>query len=96
MDIMKLMKQAKKLKKVQKEINKKKIEEQVNGAKLSITGGGKLNSLEISDDLWAKGKSEVENAVSRAIEACMSKQQDLQKKMAKDAMGGMKLPDMFG
>ena len=92
MDIMKLMKQAKKLKKLQKEISNIILESEVNGAKLSITGDGEVRGLTISEELYDKGKKEVEKAVIRAISSCLKKQLDSQKEIAKQVLKGINLP----
>ena len=96
MDIMKIMKQAHKLKKVQKEIAKMVITDGADGATLTITGDGDVKSLKISEELYASGRENVEKTVSKALALCLKKQQELQKEKAKEAMGGMGLPDMLG
>jgi len=96
MDIMKLMKQAQKLKKVQKEISNAIITEETDGVKVSITGAGVVKSFVISRELYDRGKDQVEIAAARAMAACLKKQQDIQKEKAQEAMGGMNLPRMFG
>ena len=95
MDIMKIMKQAQQLKKIQKEIEKTVITESLDGASLSINGAGAVKDLEISEELYASGRGEVEKSLSRLISATLKKQQDMQKDKAKAAMGGMGLPDML-
>ena len=95
MDIMKLMKQAQKLKKVQKEISKTVIEHNADGVALSITGAGELKNFQISDELFDKGKGEVEKTVAVVISSVLKKQQDLQKEKVKEVVGGLKLPDIF-
>ncbi|GEM_PF-2600400 len=88
MDVMKLMKQAGKLKKAQKKIAKQVIEEEVDGAVLRISGDGKVKNFEISQELYDKGKKNIEKATLIAVKSCLKKQQDIQKNMAKEAMGG--------
>ena len=95
MDIMKLMKQAQKFKKIQKEISKTVIEHNADGTALSITGGGELKNFQISSILFDKGKDEIEKAVAAAIITVLKKQQDLQKEKVKEIMGGLKLPDIL-
>lgn len=92
MDIKKLMKQAKDLKKLQKEISNTILESEVNGAKLSISGTGEVKNLTISEQLYNKGKAEIEKAVIRVINSCLKKQIDLQKEKAKQALKGINLP----
>ena len=94
MDIMKLMKQAGKLKKAQKKINKQLIVKETNGAKIILSGSGELKNVEISEGLYEQGKSAVESAVNSALSGALKKQQELQKDMAKEALGGMNLPGM--
>ncbi len=96
MDMMKLMKQAHKLKKVQKELSNAVISDSQNGVNISITGSGAVKKLEISTELFDKGKTEVEKSVKQVIHNCLKKQQEMQKEKAKAAMGGLKLPDMLG
>lgn len=96
MDMMKLMKQAHKLKKVQKELSNTVISDTYNGVALTITGSGAVKKLEISEELFDKGIKEVEKSVKQVIHNCLKKQQDMQKETAKAAMGGLKLPDIFG
>ena len=95
MDIMKLMKQAQKFKKIQKEISKTVIEHNADGSALSITGAGELKNFQISSRLFDKGKDEIEKAVTTIIITCLKKQQDLQKEKVKEIMGGLKLPDIL-
>jgi len=92
MDIKKLMKQAKDLKKLQKEISKTVIESEVNGAKVSISGTGEVKSFIMSKELYNKGKEEIEKAVIRAISSCLKKQLDSQKEIAEQALKGINLP----
>lgn len=92
MDIMKLMKQAKNLKKLQKEISNTVLESEVNGAKLSISGDGQVKNLKISEELFNRGKEEVEKTIIRVINSCLKKQLDSQKEIAKQALKGINLP----
>ncbi|MDA3792688.1 MAG: hypothetical protein PF545_03400 [Elusimicrobia bacterium] len=92
--MMKLMKQAGKLKKAQKKINKQTIVNKSNGATLVLTGGGKVKSFQISEQLYEQGKDAVESAATEVIKGVLKKQQDIQKNMAKEALGGMNLPGM--
>ena len=96
MDIMKLMKQAQNLKKMQKEVSKSIIQEEVNGAKLVITGSGDVKSFEISQELYSQGPEQISQAAAKVIDTCFKKQMDLYKSMAKDAMGGMDLSGFMG
>ncbi len=91
-DIKRLMKQAKNLKKLQKEISKTVIESEVNGAKLSISGNGDVRNFSISHELYDKGKNEVEKAVIRVISSCLKKQLDSQKEIAKQPSKGINFP----
>jgi DNA-binding protein YbaB len=94
MDIMKLMKQASKLKKVQKEITQAVVHDEVQGVKLSIDGGGSVKNFEIAQEAYEKGLAEVEQAVKAVISSCLKKQQDMQKEKAKQAMGGLNIPGL--
>lgn len=96
MDIMKLMKQAQKLKKMQSEISNCTVEDEIGGAKLILSGSGKVKNFSISNELYEKGKNEIEKAAAEVIGSCFKKQVDLYKDKAKDAMGGMNLPDILG
>jgi DNA-binding protein YbaB len=96
MDIMKLMKQASKLKKVQKEITQAVVQDEINGVKLAMNGAGDIKNFEISQGVFDKGKNEVERAVMSVISACLKKQQDIQKEKAKEALGGINIPGMPG
>ena len=96
MDIMKLMKQASKLKKIQKEIAHIIVQDELDGVKLTISGDGDVKNFEISDGVFEKGKAEVEKIVTKIIKSCLKKQQDVQKEKAKEALGGMNIPGMPG
>ncbi len=96
MDLMKLMKQANNLKKMQGEISKTIVTDEINGAKLVLSGKGEVKNFEISQELYDKGKDEVNKAAKSVIESCLKKQMDLYKSKAKDAMGGMDLSGMMG
>ena len=96
MDIMKLMKQAQKFKKAQKEIAKIVVTDGVDGASLSITGEGAVRSLTISEELYAGGRENLEKTLAKAVGICLKKQQELQKEKAKELMGGMGIQDMLG
>jgi len=95
MDIKKLMKQAKDLKKLQKEISNTILESEVNGAKLSISGTGEVKSFIMSKELYNKGKEEIEKAIFKVITSCLRKQLDLQKEKAKQALKGINLPKIW-
>lgn len=95
MDMMKLMKQAQKLKKVQKEIEKTVVTEALDGASLSITGGGTVKNFAISEELYAAGREGLEKSITKLIAATLKKQQEMMKEKGKEAMGGMGLPDML-
>ncbi len=94
MDIMKLMKQAKNLKKIHGEISKCSVEDEVAGAKLVLSGSGKVRNFEITDELYNKGKEAVENSTAKVIDSCIKKQVELYKDKAKEAMGG-NIPDFL-
>lgn len=94
MDIMKLMKQANKLKKVQKEISQAVVTGESPGVTISVSGAGEVKKFEISQTLYDKGKDELEKAVADAIGTCLKKQQEVQKEKAKEALGGINIPGM--
>ncbi|MFC2061034.1 YbaB/EbfC family nucleoid-associated protein [Elusimicrobiota bacterium] len=96
MDIMKMMKQAQKLKKLQKEMEKKTVSDEISGASLSLNGAGSVKEFKISQELVNSGKDNIETAVKNVIDSCLKKHLDLQKDMAKDAMGGMDLSKFLG
>jgi DNA-binding protein YbaB len=95
MDIMKLMKQAKNLKKMQDEITKCEVEDDVEGACLVLSGSGDVKSFKISQELYDKGREAVEAATKKVIASCFKKQIDLYRQKAKDAMGGVDVMGMF-
>ena len=96
MDIMKIMKQAQQFKKMQKEIESMVIEEERNGAKITLTGNGTVKNFSISEELYKKGREATEKAVKETVSACYKKQVEIYKNKAAEMMGGMNLPDMFG
>ena len=96
MDIMKLMKQAKELKKMQGDIAKTTVEAEVDGASVVLSGKGTVMNFAISEDLYEKGKSSVETATAKAFDECLKKQMDLYKEKAKAAMGGLDLSGLTG
>lgn len=96
MDIMKLMNQAKNLKKMQTEISKCTIEDEVDGTKLILSGSGEVKNFEVTQELFDKGKEQIEKATARVINSCLKKQMDLYKQKAKDAMGGLDLSGIMG
>jgi DNA-binding protein YbaB len=96
MDIMKLMKQAKNIKKMQSDIAKMTVEAEEEGAKLVLTGNGTVKSFEISESLYQKGREHIERAATTAIDTCLKKQMELYKQKAKDAMGGLDLSGFTG
>lgn len=89
MDIMKLMKQSKNIKKLQNEISNAEVSEEINGAKLILSGKGNVKDFEISEELFLKGRTEVEKTIEDVIVSCLKKQLDLYKSKVKDVMGGI-------
>ncbi len=97
MDIRKLMKQAGKIKKVQKELKKAVVKEEVNGISLSVTGDGKVKDFRIPDEVIKDSGANLEKDIKNLIEICLKKQSALQQEKAKQAMGGMGgLSDLMG
>lgn len=96
MDIMKLMKQAQNLKKMQGELAKCTIDDEVDGVKLTLSGSSEVKKFEITQELYNSGKEAVEKATARVINSSLKKLMDLYKKKAKDAMGGIDLSGMMG
>ncbi len=95
--MMKMMKQAQKMKKMQKEIARTVVTEDSGGVVVAVTGDGKVKNLAITEELYQQGRVAVEKAVSKTVEKCLKKQQDVQKEKAKEAMGGMSgLSDLLG
>lgn len=96
MDIMKMIKQANNLKKMQKDIAKCSVSDNIDGANMTLGGTGEVKSIEIEQQLYDKGKNAVEDAVKKVVNSCIKKQMDLYKQKAKDAMGGVDLTGMLG
>jgi DNA-binding protein YbaB len=96
MDIMKLMKQAKNIKKMQGDIAKTTVEAEADGASVVLSGQGVVKSFTLSDELYEKGRSAVETATMKAFDECLKKQMDLYKEKAKAAMGGLDLSGLTG
>ncbi|MFH1415635.1 MAG: YbaB/EbfC family nucleoid-associated protein [Elusimicrobiota bacterium] len=94
--MMKLMKQAKNLKNIQKEIAKTTVEDEINGARLTITGDGSVKSFEISEELYQGGREKINSATAAVINSCFKKQMNLFKEKAKNAMGGLDLSGLMG
>ena len=89
MDVKKLMKQASKFKKVQKELKKATVEEEIDGIRLVISGTGKVKDFEIPEEKMGSPKKYLETTIRAVIESCLKKQSDMQQQKAKEAMGGM-------
>ncbi len=94
MGMMDFMKQAGKLKKMQRDIDKTKIDVDTKGISITITGGGKVKKVSMSEELYNSGRRSVEKEINEAVTQCFKKQQDVQKTKAKEVMGGMNLPGM--
>ncbi|MBN2407878.1 MAG: YbaB/EbfC family nucleoid-associated protein [Elusimicrobia bacterium] len=94
MDIMKLMKQAQKLKKLQKEISNLEITADSQGARLVISGAGQVKKFEITQELYDSGREKLQSSIAGLVESCLKKQQDLQKEKAKEAMSGLNIPGL--
>jgi DNA-binding protein YbaB len=95
MDIMNLMKYASKFKQVQNDIKSTVVEDEINGIKLAVTGSGEVKEFKISQQIFDRGKEEVERTASKVIESCLKKVQNMQIEKAKKALGGVSLPDIF-
>ena len=65
------------------------VTENLDGASLSITGGGVVKKLTISEELYETGRENVEKTITRLMSATMKKQQDMMKEKGKEVMGGM-------
>ncbi|MGM0442378.1 MAG: YbaB/EbfC family nucleoid-associated protein [Elusimicrobiota bacterium] len=94
MGMMDFMKQAGKLKKIQRDINKTKIDVDTEGLSITVTGAGKVKRVSMSEELYKSGRRDVEKEIKQAVTECFSKQQEVQKTKAQEAMSGMDLPGM--
>lgn len=92
MGMMDFMKQAGKLKKVQRDINKTKIDVDTKGISITVTGGGKVKKVSMSEDLYNSGRRSVEKEIKKAVTKCFKEQKKVQKSKAQEAMSGMDLP----
>lgn len=96
MNLFNLMKHAKDLKKIQNEISATIIEDEIDGAKLTLNGKGEVKNFEITQDRYDKGKEETQKAIAKVIESCYKKQVNLYKEKATKMLGGINLSDMLG
>ena len=101
--MMEMLRQArdlqKQMKKIQKRVEKTEITATAGDNEVTVVVNGKLNvrSIQISPILVARGDArQIQQLVTDAVNAALTKAQEIMAEEMKQVTGGLNMPDMFG
>ncbi len=80
---------------IEKSLKEKMIDVDDSGVKIRINAKAELQSIELSDELFRKGKNAVEKQLISSIKKAQQKSHELMTDEAKKLAGGLNIPGLF-